>query len=182
MVKHLEQVDLKLILRALAFAADRHRGQLRKGEDNSPYINHPIALANVLANEGGVDDAAVIAAALLHDTIEDTVTTKDELVAAFGSRIADIVGEVTDDKSLDKAERKQLQIEHAPALSPAAKLVKLADKICNLRDLAAQPPIGWDLERKTQYFDWAKRVVDGLRGASPTLEATFDAAYARRPS
>jgi guanosine-3',5'-bis(diphosphate) 3'-pyrophosphohydrolase len=174
--------DLTLLLRALAFAADKHRHQRRKDAEASPYINHPIALANVLVEEGGVEDIEVLCAALLHDTIEDTDTTHEELVNAFGSRIAHIVAEVTDDKNLKSEERKRLQIEHAPKLSVEAKLVKLADKTCNLRDIVVRPPAKWDLARRREYFDWAKRVVDGLRGVHPRLEAAFDAAFARRPA
>ena len=172
--------ELALLLKALAFAAHKHRDQRRKDPEASPYINHPIALADVLVNEGGVRDIEVVAAALLHDTVEDTATTSEELERAFGPRIARIVAEVTDDKTLSKSERKRLQIEHAAALSPEAKLVKLADKICNLRDVADRPPQTWDLARRREYFDWAKRVVDGLRGAHAGLEAAFDAAYAMR--
>jgi guanosine-3',5'-bis(diphosphate) 3'-pyrophosphohydrolase len=128
-----------LLLRALAFAAHKHRDQRRKNKDASPYINHPIAAANAISNEGGIDDPVVLAAALLHDTIEDTDTTYDELVREFGKEIAAIVLEVTDDKSLPKDERKRLQIAHAARRSPKAKLVKLADKICNLRDVAVRP-------------------------------------------
>ena len=170
-----------LLTRALAFAAHKHRDQRRKDEEASPYINHPIALAEVLVHEGGIDDPVVLAAALLHDTLEDTETTRDELRAAFGEEIAAIVAEVSDDKTLEKAERKQLQIEHASALSPGARLVKLADKTCNLRDVADRPPAGWDLQRRQQYFDWARSVIDGIRGTHAALEAAFDAAYARRP-
>jgi len=172
---------LPLLLRALAFAAHKHRDQRRKDAEASPYINHPIALAEVLAEEGAVADIEVLAAALLHDTIEDTATTAEELRAAFGARIAALVEEVSDDQSLEKADRKRLQIEHAAGLSAGAKLVKLADKICNLRDVAERPPAKWDLERRREYFDWAKRVVDRLRGAHPRLEAAFDAAYLKRP-
>jgi guanosine-3',5'-bis(diphosphate) 3'-pyrophosphohydrolase len=168
------------LLKALAFAAHKHRDQRRKDRDASPYINHPIALADVLVNEGGVSDVEVLCAALLHDTVEDTATTHEELVDAFGARVARIVAEVTDDKTLSKADRKRLQVERAAQLSPEAKLVKLADKICNLRDVAERPPEGWDLARRREYFDWAKRVVDGLRGAHPRLEAAFDAAYGMR--
>src|SRR5919109_4461135 len=128
--------ELALLLKALAFAAHKHRDQRRKDAEASPYINHPIALADVLVNEGGVSDVEVLCAALLHDTVEDTATTPQELAEDFGPRIARIVAEVTDDKALSKAERKRLQIEHAAGLSPEAKLVKLADKICNLRDVA----------------------------------------------
>ena len=170
-----------LLTRALAFAAHKHRDQRRKDAEASPYINHPIALAEVLVHEGGIDDPVVLAAALLHDTLEDTETTRDELRAAFGEEIAAIVAEVSDDKTLEKAERKQLQIEHASALSPGARLVKLADKTCNLRDVADRPPAGWDLPRRQQYFDWARSVIDGIRGTHAALEAAFDAAYARRP-
>jgi guanosine-3',5'-bis(diphosphate) 3'-pyrophosphohydrolase len=172
--------ELALLLKALAFAAHKHRDQRRKDPAASPYINHPIALADVLVNEGGVTDAEVLCAALLHDTVEDTDTTHEELANAFGSRVARIVAEVTDDKALSKSERKRLQVEHAAHLSPEAKLVKLADKICNLRDVAERPPASWDLARRREYFDWAKRVVDGLRGAHPRLEAAFDAAYGMR--
>ena len=153
----------------------------RKDAEASPYINHPIALADVLVNEGGVTDAPVIAAALLHDTVEDTDTRPQELAEAFGPRIAGIVAEVTDDKALPKAERKRLQVEHAASISREAKLVKLADKICNLRDVAQRPPAGWDLARRREYFDWAKSVVDRLRGVHPVLEAAFDAAYEKMP-
>src|SRR3990170_4499531 len=131
--------ELALLLKALAFAAHKHRDQRRKDPEASPYINHPIALAG-----------------------------------AFGARIARIVAEVTDDKTLPKAERKRLQVAHAGALSQEAKLVKLADKICNLRDVAERPPASWSLERRREYFDWAKQVVDRLRGAQARLEAAVD--------
>jgi len=170
------------ILAAIAFAADKHRNQRRKDAAASPYINHPIALANVLANEAGIDDERVLIAAILHDTVEDTETTAQELVRHFGQEIADIVLEVTDDKSLLKAERKQQQIDHAPSISRRAKLVKLADKICNLRDIASSPPAGWSLRRKQDYFDWAKAVIDGLRSVHPSLEFLFDTAYKARPT
>jgi len=170
-----------LLLKALAFAAHKHRDQRRKNEAASPYINHPIALANVLWHEGGVRDAAVLAAALLHDTMEDTDTKLEELRAEFGDAIAEVVLEVTDDKSLPKAERKRLQVEHAGHISQAAQLVKLADKICNVRDVAGEPPKDWDLERRRAYFDWARQVVDGMRGVNPSLEAAFDEAYKAKP-
>ena len=160
------------------FAADKHRHQRRKDAAASPYINHPIALANLLKREG-VDDTAVLCAALLHDTIEDTNTTADELRVAFGEVITAVVLEVTDDKNLDRAERKRLQVQHARALSDRAKLVKLADKICNVYDIVAAPPAHWTLARKREYLRWAKDVVDGLRGAHPGLEAIFDAVYAQ---
>lgn len=172
---------VSIVLAASAFAAHKHRDQRRKGADASPYINHPIAVANVLANEGGITEAATLAAALLHDTIEDTDTTVEELQGAFGKEIASIVMEVTDDKSLPKKERKQMQIDHAATLSRHAKVVKLADKICNLRDMSRSPPVDWTLERRAEYFDWAKNVVDQVRGVSPVLEGLFDAAFARRP-
>ena len=174
--------DAARIVAAAQFAAGKHREQRRKGTDASPYINHPLALAGTLAMEGGVDDADVLMAAILHDTIEDTKTTPRELELAFGLRVASVVVEVTDVKGQSKRLRKQLQITHAPQLSDRAKLVKLADKICNLRDIVARPPTGWDTKRKQEYFDWAKKVVDGLRGVHPALEATFDRTYALRRS
>lgn len=179
--RNAKRSDLELILHAFAFAADKHRDQRRKDVKASPYINHPIALANVLVNEGGITDAETICAALLHDTVEDTDTTPAQLRAEFGPRIRDIVLEVTDDKALPKAERKRLQIEHAGTASRKAKLVKLADKICNVRDIAAAPPAKWSLKRQQKYFDWAKKVVDRVRGVNETLEYAFDKAYSRRP-
>jgi guanosine-3',5'-bis(diphosphate) 3'-pyrophosphohydrolase len=169
------------LLSAIAFAAYKHRDQRRKDLVASPYINHPIALANVLANEAGIDDERILIAAILHDTVEDTETTEQELIRDFGKEVADIVIEVTDDKSLSKTERKQLQVEHAATISRRAKVVKLADKICNLRDIANSPPADWAIERKQEYFDWAKSVVDALRGVHPALEHIFDEAYKLRP-
>jgi len=171
----------KQLITALAFAADKHKNQRRKDADASPYINHPIALANLLLNEAGVEDQRVLIAAVLHDTIEDTDTTEQELVKHFGKDVADIVLEVTDDKALPKAERKRLQIEHAAHISRRAKLVKLADKICNLRDITSSPPADWSVDRKREYFDWAKSVVDELRGVHPGLEHLFDKTYDGRP-
>ncbi|MBS0612384.1 MAG: bifunctional (p)ppGpp synthetase/guanosine-3',5'-bis(diphosphate) 3'-pyrophosphohydrolase [Proteobacteria bacterium] len=168
-----------VLVKAVAFAADKHRTQRRKDADASPYINHPIALANVLANEGGITDVVVLSAAVLHDTIEDTNTTAEELTAIFGPKITATVLDVTDDKALDKHVRKQRQIEHAPHISREAKLVKLADKICNLRDILASPPADWSPERKQGYFDWAAKVVAGVRGVHPELEAVFDGLLAR---
>lgn len=173
--------DLQRLFKALAFAAARHKDQRRGDVDASPYINHPIALADILCNEGQVTDIRVICAALLHDTLEDTDTSAQELEALFGRDICDIVVEVTDDKSLPKAERKRLQVEHAAGISAAAKLVKLGDKISNLRDVADCPPAHWSLQRRQAYFDWGREVVDRLRGVHSGLEAVFDAAYARRP-
>jgi guanosine-3',5'-bis(diphosphate) 3'-pyrophosphohydrolase len=172
--------DVTQILRAASFAAHKHRNQRRKDAVASPYINHPLALARVLSEEGGITDAATICAALLHDTVEDTETTPEEIEREFGAEVRSIVDEVTDDKALPKVDRKRLQIEHAAEASAKAKLVKLADKICNLRDMATSPPAGWPDQRRREYFDWAKAVIDQLRGASPKLEAVFDRAYLAR--
>ncbi len=173
--------ELKLLLKALAFAAHKHKDQRRKDVEASPYINHPISLANILCNEGQVTDIAVICGALLHDTVEDTATSAEELEREFGKRVRDIVMDVTDDRSLPKAERKLKQIEHAAHASKQAKLVKLADKISNLRDVSTHPPANWTLQRRQEYFDWAKQVIDRLRGVHPLLEQVFDEAYKKRP-
>lgn len=172
---------LFLMLRALKFASDKHSRQRRKDADASPYINHPIALAHVLAVEADIDDPIVLVAALLHDTVEDTETLPAELEAVFGARIRAIVMEVSDDKSKRREERKRLQIENAPHASREARLVKLADKICNLRDMTDAPPSDWDLGRRREYFDWARAVIERVRGTHAGLERLFDAAYARRP-
>jgi guanosine-3',5'-bis(diphosphate) 3'-pyrophosphohydrolase len=173
--------DLSLLVKAMAFAANKHRDQRRKDECASPYINHPLALVDVLVHEGGVVEIDIIVAALLHDTIEDTDTTGGEIERAFGAAIRSIVEEVTDDIRLERAQRKRAQVEKAPFLSPQARAVKLADKICNLRDVVSNPPAGWGLERRQAYFDWAKEVIDGLRGLHGTLEEVFDQVYRQRP-
>lgn len=174
-------IDLPLVIKAIDFAADKHRGQTRKDETNTPYINHPIGLASLLVNYAGITDTNVIVAALLHDTIEDTDATVDDIEELFGKKIRDIVMEVTDDKSLPSPERKRLQIKHAATLSYEAKLVKLADKISNLQDILASPPVKWSLERKREYFDWARAVIDQLRGTNTRLEELFDKIYSRKP-
>jgi len=166
---------------ALEFAAHKHRDQRRKDAHASPYINHPISLARMLTVEGGVTDTLVLMAAILHDTIEDTDTTYEELRAHFGRIVADVVREVTDDNTLPKAHRKQAQIDNAPRISKRAALVKLADKITNLRDMDANPPAFWPLERRREYFDWAKSVVEQLPLVNKKLRKVFDQAYARRP-
>ena len=165
------------VLRAAAFAAGKHRDQRRKDAAAAPYINHPLAVANLLIQVGEVRETAVIVAALLHDTVEDTATTPDELEAHFGAGVRALVMEVTDDKSLPKAERKARQVAHAPHLSRGAKVIKLADKSCNVQDLIQNPP-HWPLERRLAYIDWAEAVVAGVRGANPALEAHFDAVIA----
>jgi guanosine-3',5'-bis(diphosphate) 3'-pyrophosphohydrolase len=164
------------ILAAASFAADKHRGQKRKGSDGQPYINHPLEVASLLANVGKINDADVIVAALLHDTVEDCGVTYAEIESKFGKKVADYVLEVTDDKSLPKADRKRLQVEHAPHLSHGAKQVKLADKISNIRDVTANPPQDWDLTRRREYVEWGEKVVAGVRGANPNLERLFDQA------
>ena len=162
------------LVEAASFAAQRHTGHQRKGNDKQPYINHPLEVANLIANVGQVDDVDVLIAAILHDTVEDVGVTKDDIVKQFGERVAGIVMEVTDDKTLPKEERKRLQVEHAPHLSPEAKLVKLGDKISNISDVTNNPPDGWDLQRRKQYIDWGEAVGKGLRGVNGALEKKFD--------
>jgi GTP diphosphokinase / guanosine-3',5'-bis(diphosphate) 3'-diphosphatase len=167
------------LLRALVFAADKHRHQRRKGADASPYINHPVAVAAVLAIETGATDEVLLIAAILHDTVEDTNTKLAELENLFGASVAHLVNEVTDNKSLDKAERKRRQIEHASTLSAAAKQLVIADKTCNVRDLTEYPPADWSRDRRREYLDWAEQVVAGCRGIKPELDRIFDLAIGR---
>ena len=168
------RADIGTFIKALSFAAEKHRKQRRKDAEASPYINHPIELANVLANEANVTDIDILCAAVLHDTLEDTETTVEELNEIFGEGITAIVLDLTDDKSLPYGIRKQKQVDHAPDCLPEAKLVKLADKICNLRNILAAPPKDWTEDRKVKYFKWAEMVVQGIRGSHPELERIFD--------
>lgn len=170
------------LLDAIAFAAGKHRDERRKDAQASPYINHPLQVADALASEGGVSDLKTLIAAVLHDTVEDTDTTFEELVERFGKKVASIVKEVTDEKLLSKEQRKHEQVVRAPQLSKCAARVRLADKVCNLRDMAIHPPQDWPVERKQAYFDWAKQVVDGLPHVNKKLRKAFDAALTLRPS
>jgi guanosine-3',5'-bis(diphosphate) 3'-pyrophosphohydrolase len=166
--------DYAGLFAALHFAAEKHRDQRRKGECASPYINHPIEVAELLARVGGITEVTLLQAAILHDTVEDTETTFEELEARFGSVVRNLVAEVSDDKSLPREERKRLQVEHAPTLSAGARQIKLADTICNVRDLMDKPPLGWSMERRAAYLQWSESVVAGCRGANARLERQFD--------
>ena len=163
----------QLILKAVGFAAMKHRDQRRKGHGAAPYINHPVEVALLLHKVGGVEDPEILSAALLHDTIEDTKTSPKELEDYFGKRICGIVREVTDDKSLPKEMRKKLQIEHAGSLSTAAALIKIADKICNVLDILHSPPADWNIQRRCEYFDWAEKVVNNCPRVSEALDKRF---------
>jgi (p)ppGpp synthase/HD superfamily hydrolase len=162
-----------LTLRAIDFAARKHRDQRRKNEETSPYINHPISVSLLLAEIGGITDPEVLAAAILHDTLEDTDTTPEELEAAFGIRVRKLVEEVTDDKRLPKAKRKDLQNTHAAQLSLDADLIKLGDKISNVLDVTHSPPAKWNTEGRGEYLDWAERVVNNCPRVNSALEAYF---------
>jgi len=166
--------DLTKLLQAISFSAKKHRYQRRKGGDAEPYINHPLEVVNLLANIGNVTDYEILMAAVLHDTVEDTETSPEELTELFGENVTRMVLEVTDDKSLPKERRKELQIEHAPHLSFGAKQIKLGDKISNVTDVLNNPPADWSDERKDEYIVWAANVVDALRGVNKELEEHFD--------
>jgi guanosine-3',5'-bis(diphosphate) 3'-pyrophosphohydrolase len=166
-------LDLSLLFRALSFAARKHRTQKRKDHE-TPYINHPLEVTEILVTAGKIRDAEVLAAAALHDTIEDTETSAEELRTAFGDRVMSLVKECTDDKSLPKEERKRLQVVHAPDKTPAAKAIKIADKISNMRDISERPPADWTLERKRNYIKWADEVWQGLKGVNAGLDKLFE--------
>ncbi|MCP1559408.1 UNVERIFIED_ORG: (p)ppGpp synthase/HD superfamily hydrolase [Methylobacterium sp. SuP10 SLI 274] len=172
------QGDVALVSRAADFAARRHADQKRKGAAHEPYVNHLAEVASLLAETMGEPDAALVAAGWLHDTVEDTQTDREELERLFGPRVASLVAEVTDDKSLPKAERKRRQVEAAPHKSAGAKAIKLADKTSNLRSLTASPPEGWERQRIADYIAWAQEVVAGCRGTNAALEDRFDRAVA----
>lgn len=171
--------DLVLVSRAADFAARKHAGTRRKGADKAPYVNHlaEVALLLTVATDGA--DAPLVAAGWLHDTIEDTGVTRDDLAELFSEDVAELVVACTDDKTRPKAERKRLQIEHAPHLAPRAKMIKLADKISNLRSLILSPPDDWERDRLLDYLDWAEKVAAGCRGVNDHLENLFDETAAR---
>jgi (p)ppGpp synthase/HD superfamily hydrolase len=166
--------EIQTILSAAHFAAEKHANQKRKGAAGEPYINHLLEVAQLVSSAISEPDPNLVIAALLHDTIEDAGVTRDELIRRFGSDVADLVIEVTDDKSLPKAERKRLQIQNAPKKSVRAQIIKLADKIANMRSILSSPPTHWDHERKKQYFEWSKQVIAGLSSPHPVLKAEFE--------
>jgi len=166
-------VNSILVLKAAQFAALKHRDQRRKDIESSPYIIHPISVVLVIADVGGIEDPEILAAAMLHDTLEDTDTSVSELDELFGETVCKYVEEVTDDKSLPKEERKQKQIEHATTLSRGATLIKLGDKISNISDVTQSPPVGWDTERRKQYLDWAEAVINNCPKVNKALEVHF---------
>jgi (p)ppGpp synthase/HD superfamily hydrolase len=170
----MEDGTVQAILRALSFAAERHSDQRRKGAGRPPFINHAIEVASILATIGGVTDAVTLQAALLHDTLEDTDTSAAELEELFGPLVRQIVDEVTDDISLSRADRKRSQVASAPRLSSRARLIRLADKISNVRAVTDSSPIDWSLERRRDYVDWSEQVIAGCRGCSPALERAYD--------
>ena len=170
-------MNIKKVIEAINYAAKKHQNQRRKNKEKTPYINHPIEVANTLADVGNVVDENTIIAAFLHDTIEDTYATPEEIDKLFGKEVLSIVLELTDDKRLPKKERKRLQVENAPKKTKSAKLVKLADKICNIKSIYNEPPVNWSLEKKLEYLNWAKKVVHGLRGINQALEKVFDKLY-----
>jgi (p)ppGpp synthase/HD superfamily hydrolase len=170
--------DIVLLARAADYAARQHIGQRRKGERAEPYINHLTEVAVLLAEATDGTDVTLLAGGLLHDTLEDTDATYEDLEQRFGPAVAALVAEVTDDKSLPKEERKRLQIDKTPSKSQRAKLLKIADKTSNLRSMVNSPPKGWTPERLRDYVGWAEQVVRSCRGLNTTLDEAFDRAYA----
>jgi guanosine-3',5'-bis(diphosphate) 3'-pyrophosphohydrolase len=166
--------QLDVILSATRFAVEKHRGQVRKDQRGSPYVTHPLTVAQLLWGVGEIRKTATLTAAILHDTLEDTPTTKEELRQGFGDQVLQIVLEVTDDKSLPKLERKRRQVQHAPELSDPARLIKFGDKLANCRDILESPPPDWDLARRRNYIQWAADVLHAIRGVNPPLESAFD--------
>ena len=163
-----------LVSEAAEFAARRHTGMSRKGRGDEPYINHLAEVANLIATVTGGRDAELIAVGWLHDTIEDTPTTQEELAERFNARVAGVVAEVTDDMRLPKSTRRQLQVVEAPGKSPGAKLIKIADKISNIRARIHADPSAEERADLTDYVDWAEKVVLGCRGVNAELDRMFD--------
>lgn len=168
-------MNINLLLRAITFSAEKHKYQRRKGFNQVPYINHPLKVCKLLSDCGEENETLLIAA-ILHDVVEDTDTTAEELTKEFGEDICKLVLEVSDDKEKSKSERKEYQITHAPMLSQNARKLKIADKICNIRDIISYP-LDWSIERKLNYLKWSKNVVDACGRVNPQLEKVFTDTY-----
>ena len=165
---------VRLVSEAAELAARRHNGMVRKGRGNEPYINHLAEVANLLATATDGADAELVAAGWLHDTIEDTETTCEELAKKFSERVASLVVECTDDMRLSKAERRRLQVVDAPKKSASAKLIKIADKVSNIGARIHSHPTAEERGDLADYTGWAERVVAGCRGCNAWLDTTFD--------
>lgn len=168
------QCDFVLVFKALHFAAEKHKKQRRKGSDGTPYINHPIAVAYYLCTYANIRDNNILAAAILHDTLEDTDTTPGEIEEQFGRKVLELVLEVTDDKNLPKKIRRREQENTVSQRSHGAKLIRIADKISNVNDIFHTPPVGWDSETQNEYLDWTERVINKIKGVNPNLESMYD--------
>ncbi|MDY6868900.1 MAG: HD domain-containing protein [Chloroflexota bacterium] len=168
------KINLVKIFEAINYAARKHHGQVRKDHRGSPYVTHPIAVANAIWGVGNISDEFTLICAILHDTIEDTDTKESEIKECFGEDVLSVVLEVSDDKSQEKMERKRQQVIHAPHLSEAARLIKLSDKLVNCRDILQSPPKNWSLTRRQEYIQWAADVVAEIRGTNDALESAFD--------
>ncbi len=166
--------DLTKIFKACNFAANKHNDHIRKDEQGSPYVTHPLQVAQVIWQIGGITNTNILVAAILHDTIEDTKTRDAEIIESFGNTVLEIVREVSDDKSLEKSERKRLQVVHAPDKTYPARIIKWGDKLVNCCDILNSPPKDWTLERRRNYIQWAADVLFIIRGTNPALEAAFD--------
>jgi (p)ppGpp synthase/HD superfamily hydrolase len=177
-----ELKSVQAILQAASFAAEKHAAQRRKGAAAEPYVNHLLEVAHLISTALSEPDTNLVIAALLHDVIEDSGVTRDEVAERFGADVAELVVEVTDDKALPKAERKRLQIVNAPKKSVRAQVIKLADKISNVRAILSSPPADWSVQRKREYFEWAKQVVDGLTAPNQKLKAEFERLYGQARS
>jgi guanosine-3',5'-bis(diphosphate) 3'-pyrophosphohydrolase len=172
-MKH--KCDLEPVFKALHFAAEKHRKQRRKGSEDTPYINHPIAVAYYLCNHAHITDLNVLTAAVLHDTLEDTDATPEEIEETFGADVLKLVLEVTDDKNLPKNARRREQEKTVDQRSHGAKLIRIADKISNIHDLFYTPPKGWDSDTQREYLNWTERVINKIKGVNPSLESMYDA-------
>jgi guanosine-3',5'-bis(diphosphate) 3'-pyrophosphohydrolase len=161
--------DVHQMMDAIHFAAEKHQTQIRKDQFQTSYLNHLLSVAHQLIVVGKVRNHEIIMASLLHDTLEDTPTSYQELISHFGKRVADFVQEVTDEKNLTKEERKRRQIESAPHKSSGAAQIKLADKWDNLHDLLESRPLDWSEERIQAYFDWAEEVIQRLPWVNASL-------------
>jgi len=169
---------MQRLLESLQFAAEKHSEHRRKNVGATPYINHPIDVALCLSR-CGITDEAILIAAVLHDTVEDTETSFEEIQTLFGPRVCSLVRDMTDDKDLPKMERKQFQVDHASQLCDASKQIKIADKICNLQSVIEDPPKGWDEARRLDYLEWARAVFQGAKGVNTELDALFMQTYER---
>jgi len=166
----LNEKDAEAVLGAAIFATEKHKSQVRSNEKKTPYIIHPIEVADLVMKIGHVYDKDVLITALLHDVMDDTQTTYEQITSLYGTKVSSYLEEMTSKQGLSLKEQKKQQIMQAFRQNPSVAIIKLSDKLSNLKTLATSPPPSWSRDRIDQYFQWAQTVIENLPESNQLLK------------